>query len=128
MKEDNEKILTEQEILRLKEMHDETERRASNYTDENWEKIQAEANELLDNIANMMDRDVSDKEVQDLIHKKRMHICRYYYDCSVETYGRLGKTYSEDEVFAKTYENKKKGLAKFMGDAIAYYTEKNLGK
>lgn len=75
-----------------------------------------------------MDREVSDEEVQKLIHQKRLHICKYYYNCNVETYGQLGEALLQDYAFAKTYENKRKGLAKFISAAIEYYTKVNLEK
>ena len=93
----------------------------SEYNEESWEKIRKEADEILDKISSMMDRDVSDKEVQKLIHEKRVHIDKYYYDCNIDTYRQIGKSYLSDEVFFKMCEKKKKGLAKFMSDAIEYY-------
>lgn len=95
----------------------------NSYTNENPEVIQIEANKILDKIVNFMDRDVSDKKVQELIHEKRMHICKYYYNCTLEIYKQLGKTYLEDSIVARSYEKKKKGLAKFISDAIVYYTD-----
>jgi len=48
----------------------------------------------------------------------RRHIDRWFYPCSPEMHRQLAQMYVDDPRFAANYDNKAKGLAEFVRDAV----------
>ena len=68
-----------------------------------------------------MDRDVSDEEVQSLVHQWRMLISENFYQCSIEIFKGLADMYIYDERFTKNIDKYGEGTAEFMAKAIEIY-------
>ena len=107
---------------------DESWRRASKYTKEDWAAIQAEGQLILDGMAARMDRDPADPEVQQLVHLHYRQINERYYDCSLEVYRGLGDLYVNDPRFTANYDKVKPGLAAFTRLAMRAYCDVREGK
>lgn len=99
----------------------ESQRRTSAYTKEDWARIQAEGSENYQNLADLMDRDPADPEVQKIIEKCRQHISDNFYNCTLEIFRGLGELYVQDERFTKNIDKVKPGLAEFLSKGIKMY-------
>jgi len=102
----------------------ESKKRTSNYSKEKWEEIQSESSAIFNELARLMDEDVSGIRVQELVAAYHKHIDTYFYPCSIQIYKGLGEMYVADERFAEFYDKVKIGLATFIKDAIDYYVDK----
>jgi len=100
--------------------------RTKNWTKTDYDQVKVNFGEIAQGIAAMMDRKVSDTEVQAFIKKQHEQIS-VFYDCSLEMYRGLGEMYFADPRFAATYDKVKPGLAKFMKEAIACYCDRQKG-
>lgn len=105
------------------EAYRESQKRTSSYTKEDWARIQAERNEIYQNLAFLMDRDVADPEVQETIGKWRRHISDHFYHCTPEIFRGLGELYVQDERFTANIDQFKPGLAKFFREGIKFYCD-----
>jgi DNA-binding transcriptional MerR regulator len=94
--------------------------RTKQWATKDFERIIEEGRTITHSLSKLMEKGVASTEVQGQIERHFQHINRFY-DCSFEMYRRLGELYSEDQRFAKTYNNIAPHLAEFMRDAIAYY-------
>lgn len=97
-------------------------KRVQKMTKEEMEKMKESAELLVQNLARSMDKGIRDKEVQALIaeHYKGIQL---FYDCPLEMYRGLGKTYVDDPRFTAYYDRHRSGLAIFVRDAIAYFCD-----
>jgi MerR family transcriptional regulator, thiopeptide resistance regulator len=94
--------------------------RTSRYTNEDWERIKAEAAAIERGLADAMAEGVpadSDRTT-DLAEEHRQHISRYYYDCGYDIHQGLGEMYVADARFTAHYELVAEGLAVYLRDAI----------
>ncbi len=57
-------------------------------------------------------------EAQTAVIAHREAISKWFYDCSVEMQKNLAKMYVEDARFKKYYDDRVRGLAQFVHDAI----------
>lgn len=105
--------------------YSESQSRTSQYTPEDWEKIQAEAGAIFSKFASNLQKTPDSKEVQALVKEWQDHISKYYYTCSKEILAGLGQMYRHDERFAKNMDQVGQGTAAFMADAIEVYCEKH---
>lgn len=96
----------------------ESTRRAKQYTKEDWLKIKAEGEEILEAFATALDRGVPAADAADIAEQHRQHITRWFYACSKQMHSNLGKMYVDDPRFAATYEAKRTGLAAYVRDAV----------
>jgi hypothetical protein len=103
---------------------DESYRRTSKYTKEDWAAIQAETKEIEQGLAGLMDQDPADPEVQKLIDRHYRQINERYYACPLEMYRGLGDLYVGDPRFTAHYDETRPGLAAFMRKAMHVYCEK----
>lgn len=101
----------------------ESKEKTSKYSKEDWEKISEEANNIYIELANLMDKNPDDEEVQVLVQKWRDHISNNYYNCTIEIFRGLALMYVADERFTKNIDNYKEGLAKFLSDAMNVYCD-----
>ncbi|WP_092926161.1 MerR family transcriptional regulator [Romboutsia hominis] len=101
----------------------ESREKTSKYSKEDWEKISEEANNIYTELANLMDKNPDDEEVQVLVQKWRDHISNNYYNCTIEIFRGLALMYVADERFTKNIDKHKKGLAKFLSDAMNVYCD-----
>lgn len=107
-----------------KENVDESWRRASKYTKADWSLISAESEAIEAGIAERMDCDPADPEVQSFVDRWFRLINERYYTCTPEIFRGLGDLYVNDERFKAHYEKRKPGLAEFMRAAMHAYCDR----
>lgn len=110
-----------------REMYDpklveESEKRISKMSKDQWSALKAEGGEVARLIAELIDKKPDDPEVQKLIARHHAWIERFY-PASDEVYRGLGQLYAEHQEFRKFYDKIHSGLADFMRDAMAYYAD-----
>ncbi len=103
---------------------DESYRRVSKYSKEDWAAIQAESREINEGLAARIDRDPLDPEVQALVERWHKLINDRYYACAVEVFRGLGDLYVDDSRFTAFYDRIKPGLARFMRAAMHAYCDR----
>jgi len=95
-------------------------RRTRRYTPEDWTRIKAENDAVMDELAAAFARGVApaDPEAMDLAERHRRHIDRWYYPCPHATHAGLAGLYVGDDRFRTAIEERGEGLAAFLADAI----------
>lgn len=107
---------------------DESIRRTSKYTKEDWTEIQAEQQSITQGLAALMDRDPGDPEVQEVVGRHFRLINERFYTVTPEVYRGLGELYVNDPRFTANYDKVKPGLAQFMRAAMHAYCDRVFGK
>lgn len=97
-----------------KEIAEETEKRTSAYSADDWSTIMAEFDSIYRRIAARMKHGPDDAEVQAAVGAFRDHICHYHYDCTLDIFRGLGEVYITDERFTDSI-NMEKVLPLFCG-------------
>ncbi len=87
---------------------------------EKFKAIKMEGENLVKNLAGLMDREPGDTEVQAVVAAYHRHL-NQFHEIDKEMYRALGKMYVEDERFKANYEKVKSGLAEFLHQAIEIY-------
>lgn len=100
---------------------EQSQKRASKRTQQEWAAIQEEAAEIFRALAELRDEDPAAPAVQELVARWQEHINRHYYDCTKEILAGLGEMYVCDERFAHNLNQYGDGLATFLSQAIAAY-------
>ena len=103
----------------------ESQKKTSKYSKNDWENIMEDASVIYEELSKLMDKDPSDKDVQELIEKWRNHITTNFYNCTIEIFRGLALMYIADERFTKNIDKYGKGLAQFMSDAMNIYCDNN---
>jgi DNA-binding transcriptional MerR regulator len=106
--------------------YNESVRRTSQYTREDWERYKNEADEINSAIAGLMDEGIpaSDPRAMDAVEKARLQIDQWFYPCSRQMHAELGKMYVADPRFTETYEKIRPGMAQYMCDATSANAER----
>lgn len=102
------------------EAYRESAKRTRRYREEDWQTIQQELHQVLQELAERLARGQAptDPAVMDLAERHRTHIDRWFYPCSPSMHQGLGEMYVADPRFAETIERHGEGLAAFLRDAI----------
>jgi MerR family transcriptional regulator, thiopeptide resistance regulator len=102
------------------EAYQESQRRARQYTKQDWLAIKAEMNAVLTDAAAALkaDCDPESEDVMDIAERARLTIDRWFYPCSRQMHARLADLYEADERFAANYERRAAGLTAFFATAI----------
>lgn len=74
-------------------------------------------------LAQLIDKDVCDNEVQVLVQEWRDCISKNFYNCTVDIFRGLALTYVADERFTKNIDKYGDGLAQFLSDAMNFYCD-----
>ncbi|ADM39641.1 MerR family transcriptional regulator [Bacillus spizizenii] len=106
-----------------REIAEETEKRTSAYTSDDWRAIMAEFDSIYRRIAARMIHGPDDAEVQSAVGAFRDHICQYHYDCTLDIFRGLGEVYITDERFTNSINQYGEGLAAFLREAIIIYCD-----
>ncbi len=106
---------------------DEANRRVSRMSREEWQAIQAEGETVTVRLAELMDRDPADPEVQTWIARHHAWIERFY-PCSADVYRGLGQGYAQHPEFRAFYERVAEGLADFLCVAMAHFADHTLAE
>lgn len=99
---------------------EESRRRTSTYTKEDWLRIKEETGANLDRFAALLraGAEPAGEEAMDAAEEHRSHISRFFYDCSYEIHRGLATMYVQDARFTRFYEDVEPGLARFVSEAI----------
>jgi DNA-binding transcriptional MerR regulator len=94
--------------------------RTRGYTKEDWVRIKAEGEDLMQRMAAALREGVAPEApaAMDLAEEHRQQIVRDFYDCPPEMHAGLGRMYVEDERFTATYEAVAPGLAQWVSTAV----------
>lgn len=94
--------------------------RAKKYRKEDWQRIKAEQDDVLNRFieAFRAGKSPSDAEVVQIAEDHRLSIDRNFYPLSQEFHCGLGDMYIADPRFTAYYDKHEKGLAQFVCDAI----------
>ncbi|MBN1193342.1 MAG: TipAS antibiotic-recognition domain-containing protein [Coriobacteriia bacterium] len=98
----------------------ESARRTARYTKTDWERFEAESQQIGTDTARLMDEGASadDPRVMDLAEQARLQIDRWFYPCTHEMHANLAEMYIADPRFTATYEKIREGMARYWHDAI----------
>ena len=98
----------------------ESARRVGRYSKGDWEELKAEGGAVVERLVAMMAAGISadDPAAMDAAEDHRLHISRWFYDCTPEIHVGLGEMYVADSRFAATYEGVAPGLSVYLRDAI----------
>lgn len=111
---------TEKKYSGTKE-YEQSMKRTSKYTKDDWERINNEAKEIYIKIAGMMYKQADNPKVLSAIGEWKSHISKYYYECTDEIFVGLAQMYVEDLRFTENIDKYGEGLAKFMSKAMIAY-------
>ena len=98
-----------------------SQNKISSYHAGDWEAIEKERQHIYQSLANLMDRDPADSEVQQVVYEWRMLITKHFYDCTPEIFKGLGEMYIADQRFTDNIDQTRPGLAQYLHDAIQIY-------
>lgn len=103
---------------------EESERRTSSYTKDDWQNITKKSEDIYQRIISRMGFGPADPQVQEAVAAWRQHITDYFYECTPEIFRGLGDLYVEDERFTENIDKYKAGLARFMREAMHIYCDR----
>ena len=109
------------------ELVEESERRVKGMSREQWKAVQAEGQAVTTGIADLMDRDPGDAEVQAVVARHHAWI-ENFYPCSAEIYRGLAQGYVEHPEFRAFYEKVHPGLAEYLSAAMQIYATEVLDR
>ncbi|MFJ6721577.1 MerR family transcriptional regulator [Streptomyces sp. NPDC091259] len=100
--------------------YEQSTRRAASYTKEDWQRIQAQADDINRRLARLLESGAAPESeaAMDLAEEHRGSITANHYDCSYEAHTCLGEMYVADARFTAYYDAVRPGLAVFLRDAI----------
>lgn len=90
-----------------------------------WNDHKAKGEKINQRLADLMDLNPADPQVQQAIVLHFRHL-NFYYEVTKERYEGLGKMYVEDERFKAYYDKYRDGLAVFLRDAIWVFCQNGL--
>ncbi|MEV4899920.1 MerR family transcriptional regulator [Citricoccus sp. NPDC055426] len=98
----------------------ESRRRTAAYTKADWERISAETEENNRLILAAMDagQPADSEQAMDAAEAARAHLDRWFFPVDGTFHRNLGDMYVQDPRFAKTYEDLRPGLSRYLRDAI----------
>lgn len=106
---------------------EESERRVHKMSKAEWEAVKTEGDAVTRRMAELMNRDPADPDVQQAIARHHAWIERFY-PASAELYSGLGQLYVEHPEFRAFYDKYAPNLADFMQAAMACYADHTLAK
>lgn len=98
-----------------------SQKKTSDYSKEDWEKIDSQMDDLLKQFAKCLGDNPANENVQSLVGQWQEYITNTYYDCTKEVLACLGQMYVTDQRFTKNMDKYSNGTAKLISDAIAIY-------
>lgn len=99
----------------------ESNRRVSRYTKQDWLQLRSEANALDQGLLVLMTNGVAADSIEamDLAEEHRVHITKWFYECTPEIHAGLGHMYIADSRFKESIDTAGDGLAQYLSEAIA---------
>jgi MerR family transcriptional regulator, thiopeptide resistance regulator len=100
--------------------YQESARKTSGYTKDDWLRIQHESGELMRRWVEAFDAGIPAESptAMDLAEEHRQQISKFFYNCTFEIHVGLAEMYLADERFTKFYDDQRAGLAQYTHDAI----------
>lgn len=107
------------------EAYRESARRAAAYGDEEWREIKAEADGVTDAFVALLaaGTDPASETACAVAEHHRLHISRWFYECTPAMQRGLAEMFIADPRFTRTYDDRAAGLAAFIHDAIFAATQ-----
>ena len=101
--------------------YQESARRTAAYTEEDWEQMGREADEINAAFLVLMEAGApaDSAEAMALAERHRSHISKWFYECTPEIHTGLGALYVADSRFTENIDKAGEGLARYLSDAIA---------
>jgi DNA-binding transcriptional MerR regulator len=101
--------------------YQESARRTARYGKAEWEAIKAEGDEINQEFLKLMaaGTPADDPAAMDVAERHRLHITKWFYDCSKEIHAGLGQMYVADVRFKTNIDKAGEGLAEYMSAAVA---------
>lgn len=98
----------------------ESQRRTARYTKADWEQISAETEENNRLILAALDagQPADSEQAMDAAEAMRVHTDHWFFPIDADFHRNLGDMYVQDPRFAKTYEDLRPGLSRYLRDAI----------
>ncbi|TJZ42780.1 MerR family transcriptional regulator [Streptomyces piniterrae] len=105
----------------------ESQRRSASYTKEDWQRIQAENDELTRRFVALMEAGTGPESeaAMDVAEAHRQGICRNMYECGHELHTCLGEMFVTDHRYTENIDKAKPGLAVYMREAILANAERH---
>ncbi len=99
---------------------EQSKRRTATYGKDQWKEAIAEGESIAAELAERLTAGDAPEGVaaMDLAEQHRLHINRWFYECSHEMHTGLGNMYVADPRFTEYYEKYAPGLAEFIKSAI----------
>ena len=99
---------------------EQSRRRTKRYGKDQWKEAMAEGESITVELAELLRAGHAPEEekAMDLAEQHRLHIDRWFYECSHEMHAGLGSMYVADPRFTEYYEKYAPGLAEFIKSAI----------
>lgn len=103
--------------------------RTRGYTREDWVRIKAQTDELMERIAAALRAGTSptDEAAMELAEEHRLQIDRFFYPCSRVMHRNLGQLYMADSRFEQSLDRHGDGVAAFLSAAIEANCERAQG-
>jgi len=100
--------------------YEESQRRTAGYYKDDWRRMRDEGDEIEAALAVAMSAGAppTGERAMVLAEAHRLHIDRWFYECSTEMHRALADMYLADERFSAHYERRAEGLARYVHDAI----------
>ena len=98
----------------------ESKRRTGPYSKEQWREVMEEGESISRAFTEGLEAGTTPDSIEsmDLAEKHRLHINRWFYECSHAMHARLGTLYVTDPRFMEYYDKYATGLADFVKTAI----------
>lgn len=103
--------------------YQESQKKIEGYSAKDWGRITAEGDQILKTLAQLMDKDPKDNQVQQQIDAYRDYITRSFYTCTLEIFRGLGQMYQADPRYTEKMDVHGEGLTDFLSQAIAVYCD-----
>jgi len=102
-------------------------RRVSSYTKQDWLNLKGEARALDEKLLALMASGIAADSIEamDIAEEHRVHITKWFYDCTPQVHVGLGSMYVTDPRFQKNIDKAGEGLAQYLSDAIAANSERS---
>ncbi|MFI9586537.1 MerR family transcriptional regulator [Streptomyces sp. NPDC052236] len=107
----------------------ESQRRAAGYTKDDWKRMQEEVSDWGTRYEALMaaGEAPAGRGAMDMAEEHRLHITKWFYECTYEIHTCLGEMYVSDERFKEFYDSMRAGLAEHLRDAILANAQRHSG-
>lgn len=117
------KYAKEAQELYGKKIVDETLKRTTKYSKDEWKSITKTQEAIYQTLIEGMSHGPDDPQVQQAVASWQKYITDNFYDCTLEILRGLGDLYVHDERFTATIDKYKPGLSTFFRSAIIIYCD-----